>query len=353
MSEEKILHLGIIGLGGISHAHTSMLAEVKNAKIVALCDIDEQKLKARGEELGVPEEYRFTDYKALIACPEVDAVEVCTPNVLHPEMAVEAIRAKKPVNIEKPIGISYGQSKCILEEQEKFGTPAMVCFSYRFRPAVRYAKHLLDKKAIGEIMGVNVQYFKSSGLVPGRRLEWRFIKEYAGSGVLGDLGVHLIDMVTYLLGDITEVCGTTDILVKRRPLIGSDGIGEVTTDDACNFVAVMADGKTANFGITRCALGNANTIKYQIFGSEGVLEFNLNDPTVLGVCIGEVDRECQDVHFVKVPKSYYLNQEQNFVNIALGLDVPTHPSVADGLKCQKILDAVLLSAEERRFVKVE
>lgn len=353
MSEEKMLRIGIIGLGRISEGHERKLAEVKNAKIIAICDIDENILKSRGDKMGIPEKYRFTDYKDLIACPDVDAVEVCTPNVLHPEMAVAAIRAGKPVNIEKPIGISYEQSKCILEEQEKFGTPAMVCFSYRFRPAVRYAKHLLDKKAIGEITGVNVQYFKSSGLVPGRRLEWRFVKEYAGSGVLGDLGVHLIDMVTYLLGDIVEVCGKTDILVKHRPLLCSDEIGTVTTDDVCNFIAVMADGKTANFAITRCALGNLNTIKYQIFGTEGVIEFNLNDPTVLGVCVGEVDRECQDVHFVKVPNSYYLNQEQNFVNIALGIDVPVYPSVADGLKCQKILDAVLRSAEERRFVAVE
>lgn len=348
------VRIGIIGMGGIAcGTHFNGLRGARGCKITAICDIDEEKLKKRGEEWGIPEALRFTDYRKLIDCDEVDAVEVCTPNYLHPEMAEYAIRAGKPVNVEKPLGLSVEQCRPMLEAQRECGTPAMVCFSYRFKSSVRYAKKILEEKKIGEIMGVNVQYFKDSGLWPGRRLEWRFEEQYAGTGVLGDLGVHLIDMVTYLVGDITEVCGKTEILVKERKRIGSEEYAPVTTDDSCNFIATLENGRTANFSITRCALGNANTIKFEIYGSEGILTVDLNTPDMIGVCIGEVDRECFGLHSVKVPGKYGLSQEQTFVDIARGLPVDTHPTILDGMRCQAILDAIKRSDIEKRTVAVE
>ncbi len=348
------VRIGIIGIGGIAcGTHYNGLKAAKGCRISAICDIDEKKLSVRGGEWGIPENLRFTDYKELIDCPEVDAIEVCTPNYLHPEMAEYAIRAGKPVNVEKPLGLSVEQCRPMLEAQRVCGTPAMVCFSYRFKSSVRYAKRILEGKKIGEIMGINVQYFKDSGLWPGRRLEWRFEEKYAGTGVLGDLGVHLIDMVTYLVGDITEVCGRTEILVKERKRLDSEEYALVTTDDSCNFIATLENGRTANFSITRCALGNANTIKFEIYGSEGILTVDLNTPDMIGVCIGEVDRECFGLHSVKVPKKYELSQEQTFVDIARGIPVDTHPTILDGVRCQAILDAIKKSDIEKRTVAVE
>lgn len=352
--EKKEVRIGIIGIGGIAcGTHREGLRSANGCKIAAICDIDEEKLATRGKEWGIPEALRFTDYKKLIDCDEVDAVEVCTPNYLHPEMAEYAIRAGKPVNVEKPLGLSVEQCLPMLRAQKECGTPAMVCFSYRFRPSVRYAKKILEDGKLGEIMGVNVQYFKDSGLWPGRRLEWRFEEQYAGTGVLGDLGVHLIDMVTYLVGDITEVCGRTEVLVKERKRIDSEELGTVTTDDSCNFIAVLENGRTANFSITRCALGNANTIKFEVYGSEGILTVDLNTPDMIGICLGEVDRECFGLHSVKVPAKYGLSQEQTFVDIARGLPVDTYPTLLDGVRCQAVLDAIKKSATEKRTITVE
>lgn len=354
MAENKVVNIGIIGVGGIAMGvHVSGLKNVKNCKIAAICDTDEARLKENGDTLGIPEDLRFTDYKQLVDCPEVDAVEVCTPNNWHPEMAAYAIEKGKPVNIEKPLGLSYDHAKVILDAQKKHGTPAMVCFSYRFRSAVRYAKKLLDDKAIGDILGVNVRYLKDSGLWEGRRLEWRFLKEYGGTGVLGDLGVHLIDMCTYLVGNIKQVFGKLDIIVKKRQKLDSDEWADVTTDDACNFVATLENGATANFSISRCVLGHRNTITFDIYGSDGIISFDLNNPDELSVCIGKADKECGGLHTIKVPGKYGVSQEGTFVDIARGCRVDIHPTVEDGLRCQKILDAVLLSSETGKAVDVE
>ncbi len=354
MSTQTTIRIGIIGIGGIAMGtHYNELKNIPDCRISAICDIDTQRLKERGDKLGIPENLRFTDYKDLVDCDEVDAVEVCTPNNWHPEMAAYAIEKGKPVNIEKPLGLSYDHAKVILEAQKKYGTAAMVCFSYRFKSAVRYAKKLLDDNAIGEILGVNIKYLKDSGLWEGRRLEWRFRKEYGGTGVLGDLGVHLIDMCTYLVGDIKQVYGKLDIIVKERKFLDSEEYAPVTTDDACNFIASFDNGKTANFSISRCVLGHRNTITFDIFGSEGLISFDLNHPDELTICIGKADKECGGTHTVKVPGKYALSQEATFVNIARKNSVECHPTIEDGLHCQKILDAVLLSSETGRAVDVE
>lgn len=354
MSKEGNIRIGIIGIGGIAcGVHIPNLQSSKGCEITAICDIDEKKLKDKGDELGIPESLRFTDYKALIDSDSVDAVEVCTPNLYHPEMAEYALLKGKPVNVEKPIGLSIEHCRPMIEAQKKTGTPAMVCFSYRFRPSVRYAKKLIENNSLGEIMSVNVQYFKDSGLWEGRRLEWRFDKNLGGTGVLGDLGVHLIDLVTYLLGDITEVFGKIEVLVKERKKLDSEEMAPVTTDDACNFIATLANGKSANFSISRCALGNANTIKFEVFGTEGILSVDLNTPDILNVCIGEADRECKGLHSIKVPAKYSRNQEQTFVDIARGIPTDTHPTLEDGMRCQAILDAVLMSSEQKRAVRID
>ena len=144
--ENKTLRVGIIGLGRISVTHINGLQNAKDAEIVAVCDIDEVKLKETGDKLSIPEEYRFTDYHDLINCDIVDAVEICTPNYLHVPMAIDVVNAGKPVNVEKPLGDVYdNRVPELLEALEKNPQPNMMCFSYRFRPAVRYAKQLIEE----------------------------------------------------------------------------------------------------------------------------------------------------------------------------------------------------------------
>jgi len=347
-----MLKIGIIGLGGISAKHIKEIQASGKAVIQAVCDIDEKKLKTVGDRLGVEEAYRFTDYRDLIHCPEVEAVEICTPNYLHIPMAIEVVKAGKALEVEKPLSVNYAGVEELLSAINEKNIVNMTCFSYRFMPAVCYAKHLIETGKLGRIINVDVAYLKSSGFWAGRRLDWRFVKEYAGCGVIGDLGVHLIDMTRYLVGDFESVYATMETVVKQRQKLSSDEYANVETEDLASFVAKLQGNVKANFLISRCAIGNSNTIKFEIYGTEGVLRFNLNNPGELTVCVGEVDRETDSLHTVKVPKAYERGQEETFIRAALGNAEPDFPNVAEGAACQKIVDAIILSAETDSVVKV-
>ena len=348
-----MVRIGIIGVGGVAQrAHIKELLECKDAKITAICDIDKNTLNMVGDKLGIEEDYRFENYKDLINCEKVDAVEICTPNYLHVKMAIDVIRAGKAVEIEKPLGINYEETKELVKAIEENHVPNMMCMSYRFRPAVRFAKWIMNKKLIGDIVSIDVQYLKSSGFWEGRRLDWRFIKKYAGTGVLGDLGVHLIDLATFLAGDVTKICAQTKIVVKKRKKLDCEEMGTVETDDYCSFIAEMQGGAMANFMITRCAYGHSNTIKFDVYGTEGVISFNLNNANELGVCIGEVDVKSNGLHTVKVPPEFNVKQEQSFINRVNGDTCEYLPEIKDGVKLQKILDAILESAEQQKWVEL-
>ncbi|MBQ8387889.1 MAG: Gfo/Idh/MocA family oxidoreductase [Clostridia bacterium] len=348
----KKVKIGIIGLGGISNKHVRELLSCENAEIAAVCDVDPSALTKGGERAGVPEDKRYTDYRDLIADPEVEAVEICTPNYLHAEMARAALAAGKPVNLEKPIAMDHGQALSVVEAESRSGTFGMTCFSYRFMPAVRYAKSLVDGGAIGNIVGINVAYLKSSAYWQGRPLEWRFEKEKAGSGVIGDLGVHLIDLAQLLAGNIVELSATRQIAVKERPTLDGQGIGQVTTEDSCSFVAHFKCGAEGCFHITRCAIGHANTIRYDVYGDRGAISFDLDDPTVLIIARGEGDPKYLRSETVKVPEEFYVSQEQTFVNAVLGERAELFPTISDGAQSQRVVDAIIESAEKRTWVTV-
>lgn len=345
--------IGVVGVGGIgSGAHIPGIQATANGKVVAICDIDAEKLKRVGDQLGLDAAHRFTDYHDLVACSDVDAVEVCTPNYLHCEIALTAVRAGKAINVEKPLDVSLEATQALARELEIHRVPNMMCFSYRFKSAVRYAKEILDQGLIGEIFTVNVAYQQSGALIPGRRLEWRFEKEKSGTGALGDLGAHLIDMAMLLCGDIKSVSAQMGTAVQRRRRLDSEEYADVNVDDYCNFVAKFASGASGTFGITKCAIGHSNTIKFEVFGREGVISFNLNEPDTLDVCIGKIDVESNGLHTIQVPVRYRLDQEQTFVNLVEGKEAPLLPTIADGIRCQKVLDAVQRSAEMQTVINL-
>lgn len=348
----KKAKIGVIGLGGVAHnRHFPDLIANPACEIVAVCDIDTSKLNEVGDRLGIDQAHRFADYRDLIACPDVQGVEICTPNYLHVPMAVEAVKAGKIVNIEKPLSIDLEHTIPLQEALAEHPVPNMMCFSYRFYPAVRYAKRILDQGKLGTILNVNIEYLKSTGLNEGRPLEWRFIKEYAGTGVLGDLGVHLIDATEFLIGKLRSVSAKTGILVKERKRLDRDEMGKVETDDYCNFLAELDNGVAATFAITRCALGHKNTIRFDIFGTDGVISFNLNDPTVLSLYFKNGDQP-NALQTVPVPNEFFVKQEDTFVDLVNGTVGEHLPTVSDGVRCQRILDCLLTSAEEKRWVDI-
>lgn len=349
----NIKRIGIIGLGMIATGrHIPELKNVENCKITAICDIDENKLKTVGDSLDIPPELRFTDYNDLINCNEVDAVEICTPNHLHIPMATAAVKAGKPLNVEKPLSIDLPNCEPLRLALQENPVANMMSFTYRFMPAIRYAKWIIDNGVIGDILNVDVEYLKDSGFIKGRRLEWRFEKEKAGTGVLGDLGVHLIDMAELLAGKITAVCGVTDIIVKERQRLDSDEWASVETDDYCSFICNMENDVRGNFVISRCAIGKGNSIKFDVYGTKGVICFNMDNPTVLDVYseIGDISNE--KLKTIDVPEQFHTTQEAEFVKMLYGEDCYIFPTITDGLRSQKILDSILESSEKHCWVQI-
>ena len=346
-----MVRIGIIGLGRISGKHIGELLKCENARITAVCDIDPVKLKDAGDRLGIPESNRFADYRELIACTDVDAVEICTPNYLHVPMALDVVRAGKAVEIEKPLSTSYENGVGELaREIAQSDLPAMMCFSYRFMPAVRYAKELIDSGRLGKLINVTVEYLQSGVFIPGRRLEWRFVKEYAGSGTLGDLGVHLIDMTRFLIGDFENVYAMSNTIVTERQRLDSDEFSPVLVDDLTGMMARLKGGVIANMLFTKCAIGESNTIKYELFGTDGIIRFNLNKPNEITLCFASEKRTEGKQETIPVPEKYHLAQEEAFVKAVSGESTPYFPSVKEGIACQKILDAAVRSAAEGRVI---
>ncbi|MBQ8510459.1 MAG: Gfo/Idh/MocA family oxidoreductase [Clostridia bacterium] len=349
------IRIGVIGCGGIANGkHLPELSRADGAVIHALCDIDEGKLNAAGDKYGVPAERRFTDWHDLIACPEVDAVDICTPNCLHVPMAEGAVDAGKPFCCEKPLGISYAETVRLLEETEAKDIQSMICFSYRFMPAVRYAKHLVEQGAIGNVVSFYAQYLKNSAYMKNRGLDWRFVGKDARYGVSGDLGVHLLDLASFLSGDVTSLTADLGIAVKERKRLDSDEFAPVETDDFCHFLARFDKGASATFSITRAAFGNINRICVEVCGDKGALRFDLNQNDRLEYYTGgiqEWDAICK-MEKVEVPKEFHTSQMQCFVDLLHGNPDRYIPSLADGVKLQRVLDAIMVSNEKRAWVNI-
>lgn len=159
-------------------------------------------------------------------------------------------------------------------------------------------------------------------------------------------------MAELLGGNITAVCGMTDIIVKQRKKLDSEEIAPVETDDYCSFICTMENGVKGNFLISRCARGKSNSIKFDIYGTNGVLCFDMNNPNVLGVCSGVVDVETESIHTVNVHQKFRTTQEQEFVKMLFGEKCEIFPTIEDGFRSQKILDAILESSEKRCWVDI-
>jgi len=348
----KTWKIGVIGCGGIANgAHLPGYAKATGAVVHALCDINEQKLNAAGEKYGVPPERRFTDWHDLIAS-DVEAVDICTPNYLHVPMAKAAVAAGKHFCCEKPLGISYEECVELEKAADAAGVKAMVCFSYRFMPAVRYAKHLVDEGKIGKVVNFYAQYLKSSAYMKDRGLDWRFVGRDARYGVSGDLGVHLLDLASFLSGDVTSLAADLGIAVKERKRLDRDEMAPVETDDFCHFLAKFESGASATFSITRAAFGNQNHIRVEVYGQTGAFRFDLNHNDRLEYYTGGIKpgNAINVMEMVEVPEEYKTSQMQCFADLLNDKPDLYIPTLHDGVKLQRVLDAILESDEKRAWI---
>jgi predicted dehydrogenase len=354
-----IIKMGVIGLGAIAQAvHIPGILKSKDLELAAICDIDVQRLKEAAQKYGIDEAHCFTDYHDLIKCNDVDALSICTPNDEHFQMAMDAASARKPYACEKPVTMNAMQADELAVHTKMMGVPNMVCFSYRFKAAARYAKNLIERDVLGEIYHADMQYFQSWGLPDANcGLVWRFIKARTGSGALGDLGCHALDLVRFVTGKeyVKVVSHAGNYVRERRKTDASGEMGISDVDDYCNYLAELEGATSASFQITRFGFGRGNYQRMELYGSKGSLIYKLDEnpnEDELEVCIGRPAGETHTFTKLPIPEKFQSDQMQSFADILHGFSDGMAADIEDARINQHVVDAVITSFEEERWVKL-
>ncbi|WP_461173452.1 Gfo/Idh/MocA family oxidoreductase [Arthrobacter sp. Z1-9] len=320
-----------------------------------------------------------TDWREVIARDDIDVVDIVTPGDSHAEIAIAALEAGKHVLCEKPLANTVAEAEAMAEAAERAaakGIRAMVGFTYRRVPAVTFLRNLIAEGAVGTINQVRASYRQDWLVDPEMPLAWRLQKEHAGSGALGDIGAHAIDLAQFVTGlDLEKVSGTIDTIVKERPLLedstsgtglsGTAGVGKgkVTVDDIAIFTGRFESGALASFEASRFATGRKNALQIEVSGDKGALAFDLEDLNSVQFYDRTAPADRQGFRKILVteaehpyvsgwwPAGHMLGYEHGFSHqvkdlvegIVAGTD--TQPTFADGLRVQRVLDAVERSSD--------
>ncbi|WTZ02190.1 Gfo/Idh/MocA family oxidoreductase [Micromonospora sp. NBC_01392] len=390
-SHDSILRVGMVGYAFMGAAHSQAWRTVNRVfdlparvRMALVCGRDEPKVAEAADRLGW--DGYTTDWRRLVESDEIDVVDICTPGDSHREIALAALAAGKHVLCEKPLANTVAEARemtAAAARARASGVRAMCGFNYRRVPAVALMRQLVADGRLGEIRHVRAVYLQDWIVDPQFPLVWRLQKDRAGSGALGDIGAHIIDLTQYVTGQLVSgVSALTETFVKQRPLpAGSSGLaaqadgngrgtGAVTVDDAAVFVARLDGGALATYEATRFATGRKNALRVEINGSRGSVVFDLERLNELEFL--DATRPAAEQGFSRIlvtePEHPYLDawwppghiigyehsfthQMRDFVEAVATATDPT-PSFADALQVQLVLDAVERSAEAATFTEV-
>src|SRR3954466_15199146 len=378
------LRVGLVGYAFMGAAHSQAWRTAPHffdlplrPELTALAGRDAGRGREAAQRLGWAS--TETDWRRVIERDDVDLVDVCTPGDTHAEIAIAALEAGKPSLGEKPLANTVAEAEAMAEAAARAaagGVRSMVGFTYRRAAAVGVGRRLLcagprrlvAEGRLGTIRHVRAQYLQDWIADPAAPMSWRLEKDKAGSGALGDIGAHIIDLTQHITGQaLTGVSAMLETFVKERPLpaaagslsgIGGEGTGTVTVDDAAVFLGRFTGGALGSFEATRFALGRKNAIRIEINGSDGSLAFDFEDMNVLEFFDGTEPAETAGFRRILVtepghpyvsawwPAGHGLGYEHGFTHqvvdlvTAIAKDEDPAPSFADGLQVQRVLAAV-------------
>ncbi len=376
----KTLNVGMIGYGFMGRAHSNAFRKVRNffpgelqPVLKAACGRDAAKTKAFAETWGY--ESVETDWRKLIARPDIDLIDIAAPNNVHAEIAIAAAKAGKMILCEKPLAMNPAEGAQMVKAIEKAKVPNMVWYNYRRIPAVTLAKHLIDEGRLGKIFHYRAKFLQDwtiSAEVPqGGPGTWRLDASIAGSGVTGDLLAHCIDTALWLNGSIDTVSAMTETFVKQRKHAATGKVSKVLIDDASAFLARFSNGSLATFEATRYARGHKALYTFEINGEHGSIFWDLHDLHRLQFFDYRdpgIVRGWRSIHVSDGDQPYMKNwwvpglqigYEHSFVHqvadFLRGVEEgkPAAPTFRDGLATDLVTDAVLSSAGSGRWVKVK
>ena len=376
---KKPLNIGMIGYGFMGRTHSNAYRKVNNffdleyqPVLKAACARNQAKAQAFADTWGY--ESIESDWRALVARDDIDAVDICTPNNLHKEIAIACAEAGKMILCEKPLSMDTAEGEEMCAAVEAAGVPNIVWYNYRRVPAVTLAKQLIDEGRLGRIFHYRAQFLQdwtiSTDLPQGGEALWRLDASVAGSGVTGDLLAHCIDTALWLNGSIDSVSAMTETFIKERVHQDTGEVMPVTIDDACTFMGRFSNGSLALFESTRYARGHKALYTLEINGEKGSLRWDLHDLHRLEYFdhgdSGAV-RGWKNIHVTDGEHPYMGNwwvpglqigYEHTFVHqvadFLKGLETgePAGPTFRDALETQKVCDAVLASAKDGSWQNV-
>ena len=375
----KPLRIGMIGYGFMGRAHSNGYNRVKDffdleylPVLQAVAARDAGKAQAFADRWGYKRVE--TDWRKLVAADDIDAIDICTPNNLHAEIAIEAAKHGKAILCEKPLSMNVAEGERMCEAVEKAGVPNTVWYNYRRIPAVTFAKQIIDSGALGRVFHYHAEFLQdwtiNADLPQGGAALWRLDAAAAGSGVTGDLLAHCIDTAIWLNGQVADVTAMTETFVKERKHQLTGKVEKVGIDDACSFLCHFKNGSLGLFESTRYARGHKALYTFEINGENMSLKWDLHDLHRLQVFDYKDEgpmRGWKSVHVTDSDHPYMdkwwvpglaIGYEHSFVHqVADFLEAyakkkPCAPTFRDALETQKVCDAVLASAQSHQWAKV-
>ena len=282
--------IGLIGYGGIGRVHAAAYRAIpfhyglpaESVEIAGVATTRSETAANAAAEIGCG--FFTDDYRELLARSDIDAVDICTPNNSHREIALAAAAAGKHVYCEKPLAMNALEAESMAQAVDAAGLKAQVTFNFRFFPAVMRARQLIDEGFLGRIFSFRGRYHRSSYIDCDKPMSWRLQRAVTGGGALFDLGSHILDLLYYVLGEFDSVHGTLDTLIKERPrALDSAEMAPVDVDDIALLHARLGDGTLGTVEISRMGTGATNDLTFEVFGDRGAMRFDLNDPAWLHV----------------------------------------------------------------------
>jgi predicted dehydrogenase len=394
MVTRRTLAVGLIGYNFMGKAHSNAWRQAPrffnlpvNLRLKTICGRNRAVVKKAAKKLGW--ENAQTDWRRVIDDSEIDVVDICTPNDTHCEIAIAAAQAGKAILCEKPLARNIDEAEKMVRAVKKAHVVNMVCHNYRRIPAIVLAKRMIERGDLGErIFHFRARYAQDWIVDPDFPLVWRLQSNVAGSGALGDIFSHIVDLARYLVGEFREICGAMETFVKQRPLEKNRrGKGKVTVDDAVTMIGRFKNGALASLEATRFAPGRKNCITLEINGSAGSLFFDLEEMNRLRFYNAADPQDRQGFRDILVtepshpyianwwPPGHVIGYEHTFVHTiadfvnAMVDDLEgrapsrpkktrtpqrasLHPTFEDGLQTQRVLDAVGRSAKSRRWTNL-
>lgn len=377
MKKNKILRIGLIGCGFMGRTHSNAYKRVGDffpeleyrPVLKAVCARNEIKVKAFAEQWEY--ESTETDWRALIARNDIDAVDICTPNDSHAEIAIAAAARGKIILCEKPLSRTVAEAKLMADAVAKAGVKNTVWYNYRRIPAVTLAKQIIDSGKLGKVFHYRSNFLQDWTISPelpqGGEGLWRLDVDAAGSGVTGDLLAHCIDTAMWLNGGIKDVSAVTETFIKERVHQGSGKIQKVGIDDACIFHCHFENGSLGLFESTRYARGHKALYTFEVNGEHASIRWDLHDLNRLEYFDHRDDSVVRGWRSILVTdgdqpymKKWWvpglsIGYEHSFVHQiadflkSLETGEPCEPTFQNALETQKVCEAVIESADSRSW----